>query len=783
MGLSLLGRESLEELEAMVRKYFTDIKNKNVKVPSWPHHPYGDQQPRKVYVVPVKDLKSLELLFPIPDMQPHYKTKPGSYLSHLIGHEGKGSLLSELKARGWANDLEAWPETAAKGFGFFKVNMFLTQDGQEHVDEIVTLLFQYLQMLREVGPLKWVFDENTKIRNTHFHYKDKGEPLSYTCQLAHDLHYYPLEEVLSGPSLLGRWEPELINSVLDKLVPDKMTVMVISQKFKEEAQETEEWYGTKFKVEQIPAETIKMLSNVSLDEKFQLPDKNIFIPTNFELVDEMQRNPNHPLIIGKTPLMRTWFKQDNEFHLPKASIRISFLSPAVSADPHIANMTELFIDLLNDDLAETTYSAYLAGLYYSLYSVTGGFDLTIDGFDESQGTLLDTILQRIFDFKVNQERFKALKERHHRWLKNFNSEQPNFLARCHENALLYEPCTLYSEELQEIDRLTFDALQKFQQTMLSKIRAEALIHGNLTEESALLLASKVEQCLVDHGVKPPTKTQRISQRCAMLSNNSHYLYTTQTEVHKSSCISVYYQCGLKSTASNALIELFLQIISEPCFDMLRTKEQLGYIVWSQVREVEGVQGLRIIVQSDRHPVYLDTRIEAFLHSVEEHIEKMDEEEFERHKTSLAEKRLEKPKVLGTRTWKFWSEIVCEQYNFDRDQVEVAEMRKLAKQDVLAFYHKFLSHKSKERRKLATHVVSMKEDGAGKCGSDPNNNNEKSSLEDLPPPPQADVFPEIIEDPTEFKAHQPLFPTLKPYADPDTFLKASLKAMTVPEKSD
>merc|ERR1711971_1135824 len=97
-----------------------------------------------------------------------------------------------------------------------------------------------------------------------------------------------------------------------------------------------------------------------------------------------------------------------------------------------------------------------------------------------------------------------------------------------------------------------------------------------------------------------------------------------------------------------------------------------------------------------------------------------------------------------------------------DQVEVEEMRKLSKQDILAFYHKFISHKSKERRKLATHVVSMKEDGAGKCESDPNNN-EKSSLEDLPPPPpQTDVSPEIIEDPTEFKAHQPLFPTLKPY---------------------
>ncbi len=29
------------------------------------------------------------------------------YISHLIGHEGEGSLLSALKQRGWANTLSA----------------------------------------------------------------------------------------------------------------------------------------------------------------------------------------------------------------------------------------------------------------------------------------------------------------------------------------------------------------------------------------------------------------------------------------------------------------------------------------------------------------------------------------------------------------------------------------------------------------------------------------------------------------------------------------------------
>lgn len=61
-----------------------------------------------------------------------------------------------------------------------------------------------------------------------------------------------------------------------------------------------------------------------------------------------------------------------------------------------------------------------------------------------------------------------------------------------------------------------------------------------------------------------------------------------------------------------LLELLLQIISEPCFDILRTKEQLGYMVFSGMRRSNGVQGLRVIVQSDRHPKYVDCRVEVFI---------------------------------------------------------------------------------------------------------------------------------------------------------------------------
>lgn len=86
-------------------------------------------------------------------------------------------------------------------------------------------------------------------------------------------------------------------------------------------------------------------------------------------------------------------------------------------------------------------------------------------------------------------------------------------------------------------------------------------------------------------------------------------------MHKSSCTEVYYQSGLQSTELNMLLELIAQIISEPCFNILRTKEQLGYIVFSDVCQTNGAQGLRVIVQSDKHPKYVEKRIDLFMKSM------------------------------------------------------------------------------------------------------------------------------------------------------------------------
>lgn len=113
-------------------------------------------------------------------------------------------------------------------------------------------------------------------------------------------------------------------------------------------------------------------------------------------------------------------------------------------------------------------------------------------------------------------------------------------------------------------------------------------------------------------VLPLLSRQLMLKREYKLVNGERYLFETENEFHKSSCASVYLQCGPQDDRSNVFIDLVTQILSEPCYNQLRTKEQLGYIVFCGARKANGVHGIRFIVQSTKHPAFVEERIKIFL---------------------------------------------------------------------------------------------------------------------------------------------------------------------------
>lgn len=62
-------------------------------------------------------------------------------------------------------------------------------------------------------------------------------------------------------------------------------------------------------------------------------------------------------------------------------------------------------------------------------------------------------------------------------------------------------------------------------------------------------------------------------------------------------LEIYYQvgpagaCSAAAARAHAVLDLLEQVLYEPCYDTLRTKQQLGYSVHSGTRLTHGVSGL------------------------------------------------------------------------------------------------------------------------------------------------------------------------------------------------
>uniref|UniRef100_A0A8C4JBN1 Insulin-degrading enzyme n=1 Tax=Dromaius novaehollandiae TaxID=8790 RepID=A0A8C4JBN1_DRONO len=666
---------------------------------------------------------------------------------------------------GWVNTLVGGQKEGARGFMFFIINVDLTEEGLLHVEDIILHMFQYIQKLRTEGPQEWVFQECKDLNAVAFRFKDKERPRGYTSKLGGMLHYYPIEEVLAAEYLLEEFRPDLIEMVLDKLRPENVRVAIVSKSFEGKTDRTEDWYGTQYKQEAISDEVIKKWQNADLNGKFKLPMRNEFIPTNFEILPLEKDATQYPALVKDTAMSKLWFKQDDKFFLPKACLNFEFFSPFAYVDPLHCNMAYLYLELLKDSLNEYAYAAELAGLNYDLQNTIYGMYLSVKGYNDKQHILLKKIIEKMATFEIDEKRFEIIKEAYMRSLNNFRAEQPHQHAMYYLRLLMTEVAWTKDELKEALDDVTLPRLKAFISQLLSRLHIEALLHGNITKQAALGIMQMVEDTLIEHAhTKPLLPSQLVRYREVQLPDRGWFVYQQRNEVHNNCGIEIYYQTDMQSTSENMFLELFCQIISEPCFNTLRTKEQLGYIVFSGPRRANGIQGLRFIIQSEKPPHYLESRVEAFLKTMEKGIEDMTEEAFQKHIQALAIRRLDKPKKLSAECAKYWGEIISQQYNFDRDNIEVAYLKTLTKDDIIQFYKVLLAIDAPRRHKVSVHVLAREMDSCPVVGEFPCQND--VNLAPAPPLPQ----PSVIENMTEFKRSLPLFPLVKPHIN---FMAAKL----------
>ncbi|MEH6585292.1 MAG: insulinase family protein [Halioglobus sp.] len=655
MRLVVLGSESLDKLESLVVPMFSPIPNKSFQHSQIEAPAFAEGVlPMEVQIKPQATLRQLQVSFPIADYRSQYKAKPLSYLGNLVGHEGQGSLLSQLKAEGLAESLAAGSGLGWRGGALFSVNVSLTEEGVANRDRVLQLLFAYLEMLREEGPKEWLYDEQARLAELAFRFKEQGSPMGYVSALAGGMQYYDPVDVLQGNYMMSDYQVTMLQELVQGLTP--ANALVILEDASADTDRESVHYGVPYSAQQIGAQRLAAWQVEVTQEALHLPAPNEFIAEDVSLVKIEKDNPSAPVLALNEGRKQIWYAQDEEFRLPRGATYINFRSPLVGQSARQTASAILYTALLKDQVNEYTYPARLAGLNFSLYKHAQGISLRISGYDDKQSVLLEELLQLMTNPDFDLQRFNNIRKDMIRALENSVAKRPSsqVIDDLRESLLYGE----WGEQplIEALQGMQVADLNAYVDQFWASANAEAMIYGNYSPGAVSALARKLDLVLSATAAPALPKLQVLK-----LDAGESVLYPVEVE-HDDAVLAWYLQGAGDSWGDRAATALTVQIMKSGFFQQLRTEQQLGYIVsafaWPQL----DVPGLVMLIQS---PVAdagaLAEAMQAFMGGV---ATSLDDEQFGRHQKALVNEVLRPHKNLWEKAEFYWQSIAKKQYDFD-----------------------------------------------------------------------------------------------------------------------
>ncbi|MEE8058723.1 MAG: insulinase family protein [Pseudomonadales bacterium] len=668
MTLVVMGRESLPELEAIVRKRFSAIPTSDKQVESIDEPLFvKGSLPLMLQIQPEKEQRRLSIVFPTEEEVGFYRQKPLHYLGNLIGHEGKGSLLSYLKQKGWAEGLSAGTGLSYMGGATFNVTIKLTPKGVESVDDIIVAIFQAVNRISPGDDQRWLFEEQRALAEQKFRYQDMSTPIHYVLGLATDMHYYPLQDLLQGSTIMRQYDQQLIKRFLAYLTPANSFITLTAPEAKVDKQT--HFYSTRYSVSPIDLQLLKRWVDGGLNPEITLPEANIYIAGDLNLKPSASTDSVDlpPELILEDNGLRLWFKHDEQFNLPKGSLLFSVRSPLASDSAEHKALLQMYTSMVSDQLTELSYPANLASLSYSLSSHGRGFSVKITGFNDKQDLLLDEILKALEFPRFDPQRFENLKQDKIRHLENAKKGQPYHRVMGQLPEMIYRYQWSEEQLLSVYKAMTLDQLKGFKQQLLARGEIDMLVFGNYVEQDAQHYAKKVSFSLLqNHAAPPPIEVVKLKEGILSRVIDSNY---------SDAALMLYFQGTDADKKRRAAMGLTAQILRADFYTKLRTEKQLGYIVIAGAYPIMEVPGIYFLVQSPvAGPSELKQEIENYLTQQITMAVDLDEKQFIRHREALVLLLSESPQNLWEQSEQYWQDIAQNYYQFDFKEQLIAAVK-------------------------------------------------------------------------------------------------------------
>eukprot|EP00903_Cladosiphon_okamuranus_P005475 g5460.t1 len=479
-----------------------------------------------------------------------------------------------------------------------------------------------------------------------------------------------------------------------------------------------------------------------------------------------------PSLVVEGGAVSLWHKMDRSYRVPKSSIAAKLWTPEPYASPMAAVQARMFTKLLKEDLKVWAYDASLAGLRYSLEMTTVGLQLSVGGYSSTVPLFMSKILGHISELlaeyrelgglleesraedgenvgvtlstrqELLHQRFETARESFLRYYRNAAQDQPYETADYYVRQVMEAEVWHIDEYRRELEgeACTPAEMSRYFDKILARMHVDVMAHGNVAREEAEGLVDTIAAAL---GRPEPLPEAELPTRHALSlpargegGGNGVVVVDleAETEEEKNSAVQVYLQAepGESNLDLASAMEFINTLGYTSAFQQLRTREQLGYMVYTQLErgpsgkvsppswDGSGAgangEGLHpggplawsVVVQSsDKTPAELEERVEAWIAAFRDELAEISDEVFESTVAAMSSNALRRERSMREEASMFFGAIASRTGDFYRRYRKAVSYARLTKQAVVAAFDRFYAPGAPDRRKLTVRVASPK----------------------------------------------------------------------------
>jgi len=548
MKVVVYGKDNIDILQTWAQDMWSKVPNTDVPLYRVPSDPFTKQEAGHfVKLVPVKDIKTIDIHILLPEQHSNYRSRPGPYLSHLVGHESAGSLLAALKEAGLANGLSSSCYNTYRDFSFFVVTIQLTDLGLSRPDDVVEVFWAYVAMLKREGVQEWIAEECAHIAHLNFSYPNKSDPADYAVKISNHMHICDKSDIICGGDLVLEIDLDTIKELLESFFIENSITVLASQSLVKDCTLTEKYYGTQhakaaYSDNQLKTWKLALAGVSKWATSVDIPKPNPFVPSDFTLreippcrqtlIKKDTSRLSRPVLLQRVEIepiygdnlyeselqsgeegiekvavktsdtdkdkssleqygrvMTTWFLQDSKWKFPRmrVNVRLEFLA---YTSPLAHALNTLYSKVLEELVNEISYYADCADLYLRVNPTDDGLVISLAGYNHKLPSLLTKLLQQIKELakpgSCDVKIYNRLKEQLMRsYVNNHKFMQPYRIAMLGIDQCLFEPSWNYPDRYNALDTSTQQDFESWAANILHRIHIKVSVAGNATPTEAI----------------------------------------------------------------------------------------------------------------------------------------------------------------------------------------------------------------------------------------------------------------------------------------------------------